>query len=188
MQNKMPDHILPTANFEGQDRDEKIILLLRQHPITQIPAIFTVLVLTCIPFIYLFVDSLYLHFLSYLPFKTSVFILIIWYLFLAGLAFERFLFWYFNVYILTNERIIDVDFLGVSAKKISETKLSQIQDISSHMTGALKVFFHYGDVTVQTAAESPEFEFHNVPNCDWVSKRIGEECRLEEAEPPGKVA
>lgn len=175
-------------SFEGQQKGEQIIFLLRQHPITQILAILAVFAIAILPFVFLFIDSLYLHFLTLLPLKTRFFLLFSWYLLVLGFAFERFLFWYFNVYILTNERIIDIDFFGVSSKRVSEARVSQVQDVSSDMSGPLRVFFHFGDVIIQTAAERPEFDFHAVPRCDLVAQRIGEECRIEEAEPPGVIA
>ena len=111
-----------------------------------------------------------------------------WLLVTAGYAFYKFIFWYFNVYLVTNERIIDFDFRGILHKETSFAKLGQIQDVSPKVIGFFGTFFHYGNIFIQTAAERPEFEFHNVAMPEKVAQAILEQARLEEKEPPGEIA
>ena len=115
-------------------------------------------------------------------------ILLTWYLFTVGVALYRFIFWYFNVYILTNERVVDIDFRGILHKETSFAKLGQIQDVSPKVIGFFGTFFHFGNVFIQTAAERPEFEFHNVERPEIVAQEILEQVRAEEAEKPGEIA
>ena len=129
------DYLLNPINvaFENQERGEKIILLLRQHLATQIwPVLFIVLMLL-LPFVAMAILGSVVAIPTFfkLPKLEIIFILLTWYLIVFGLAFERFLLWYFNVYILTNERIIDIDFLGIAFKRISECRLVQVQDVTS---------------------------------------------------------
>ena len=178
----------PHIKFETQQTGEQVVLLLRAHLVTQIPWVLLTVIFLLLPAIAGAIFSVIgfdpTQFLS--PQFIGI-IVIFYYLLVFGYAFEQFLKWYFNVYLLTNERIIDFDFYGVLYKAISDARLSQIQDVSAKTLGAVATFFNYGDILVQTAAESQEFEFHAVPRPDIVARRITEELQKEEGEAPGVV-
>jgi len=175
--------------FETQEKGEEIILLLRAHPVTLVPSVFVVIIL-------IFLPGLILPVLDFLNIDISLtlapgqlfWLTIFWYLFTFGYAFYKFIFWYFNVYLLTNERIVDFDFKGLLHKETSYAQLGQIQDVSPKTIGFFGTFFHYGNVYVQTAAERPEFIFENVEKPDIVAEKIMEQVRKEEAEKPGEIA
>ncbi len=58
---------------------------------------------------------------------------------------------------------MDVDFLNLTTKKVSDADLEKIQDVTFTNNGAFGTIFNYGDVIIQTAAELPEFVFEAVP-------------------------
>lgn len=176
------------VTFENQEEGEKIILLLRAHLITLVPSVVTIIILALVPFFIAPVFSLLRIDSSSLAPRQVFLITVFWYLLVFGFAFYRFIFWYFNVYLLTNERIIDFDFLGILHKKISYCKLGQIEDVTPKIVGFAGTFFNFGDVFIQTAAERPEFEFGRVAMPDVVAEAIFEQVRKEEAEAPGEIA
>src|SRR3989344_63310 len=180
----------PTGvHFENQESGEKIILLLRAHVATLVPSAFLILFLFFLPFLVPSLLGIFrLQVLSVFDPKQLILITIFWYLFVFGFSFYKFIFWYFNVYLVTNERVIDIDFRGILHKETSYAKLNQIQDISPKIIGFFGTFFHYGNIYIQTAAERPEFEFHNVENPNMVAQEIHEQVRKEESEPPGVIA
>lgn len=96
--------------------------------------------------------------------------ILFWYMVTLAYAFEKFLSWYFDVYIITDERVIDIEFNNLLDKKFAEAKISMIQDVSSRVAGISQTMFNYGDVRIQTAAEIPELSFEKVPNPDKVIK------------------
>ncbi len=174
--------------FENQEPNEKIILLLRAHLITLVPATILILILVFTPIIVLAVaSSLKFELSQFLSPSLLTLIVASWYLFMAGYTFLRFLLWFFNVYLVTNERLVDFDFFGFLLKAVSETRLTKIQDVTSRIYGAVRTIFNYGDVFVQTAGTEREFEFHAVPRPDLVARVVSEEIRKEEAEAPGEV-
>jgi len=71
--------------------------------------------------------------------------------------------WYFTVNIITDQRVIDVDFDNVLYHKFSEATLEKIEDVSHAPAGLLSSIFDYGDVFLQTAGTEPEFKFKGVP-------------------------
>ena len=89
-------------------------------------------------------------------------------------AFYRYLVWFFSAYIITNNRLVDVDFVGLFHKDYTETSVENVQDVTSKVAGPFAVMFNYGLVYVQTASEQTEIEFNNVPQPDVVTKIIGE--------------
>lgn len=159
--------------FESQAEDEKLILMLRSHPVTNLSWILLVIALALLPLLAInfgFLNQISLT-LS-LPVKNFFGIFLLWYLFVFVFAFQSFLVWYFNLYFLTDRRIVDIDFYQLLYKKISSAQLSKIEDISSTMGGVAQVVFNYGNVIIQTAGEVPEFEFYRVANPGDVRKTI----------------
>lgn len=60
--------------------------------------------------------------------------------------------------------MIDIDFINILNKKIAETRISKIEDVTQRSGGFLMAFFDYGNVIVQTAAMEQAFQFHLVPH------------------------
>ncbi len=157
--------------FQGQHAGEEVQLFLRQHIITVVPRFLFGLALFLIP---TFVNLLPFDVL-FPEFPTGRYLIVLaglWYLFSFAYVFEQFLFWYFNVYIVTNERIVDIDFRGLLNSDVSEAPLRKIEDVTARTIGVFSYLFHYGDVVVQTAAEVGQFEFERVPHADQVARQI----------------
>ena len=166
-----------TICFAQQDKGEAVILFVRQHFIVNATWILMVLVA-------LLMQAFFPIFPPYanLPSNYQLVITAMWYLLVSGFALAKFMGWFFNIFILTDERVIDVDFVNLFMRRISFTKIEEIQDVSSTTAGAAGTFFGFGNVTIQTAGEIPEFEMHNVPNSDEVVKIVNELIDQEEQE------
>ncbi len=168
--------ITPSANvrFETQDPEEEILMILRAHWLTNIPWLVIAVLLFLAPTVlrsFPLLDSF--------PVRFQIMFVIIWYLITLMYVFERFLSWFFNMTIITDERIVDVDFLNLTTKKIADADIDKIQDVSYTNAGAAGTIFDFGDVRVQTAAEVTEFVFEKVPNPAGVAK-ILQRLRTEE--------
>lgn len=164
-----------SITFEEQRDTEQLYLLVRKHPVTNVPWITLTIVLLFAPligsyFVQNFAPSLTEGIGAGMQFLLFVF----WYIIVFVYAYEQFLLWFFSVNIITDDRIVDIDFKGLFAKEFAEVQLSKIQDVHSDVIGPLAIIFNFGTVTVQTAAEQTVVEFDNVPRPDQVSKFIGE--------------
>lgn len=151
------------CRFEGQDDDEKILLLLRAHPITNLSWIIPAFLLIILPLFIPFILSLLRVDLSFLPPLYGLVFIVINYLLVAVIVFEGFLYWYFNVYIVSDKNIIDVDFHSILFKNIDMAPLKNVEDVSSSMGGLFQSIFHYGNVFVQTAGATKNVDFISVP-------------------------
>jgi len=162
------------VRFINKDPEEKIVLLLRKHPVTNLKWLLASFILLVMP-----------SAVSALPFFDPVparFLVIgtsIWYLATLAFVFEKFLSWFFNVSIITDERIIDVNFYSLLYREITDANIDHIEDVTVEMGGAIRTFFNYGDVLVQTAAEVPRIDFEAVPHPDRVA-RVLRDLRIEE--------
>jgi membrane protein YdbS with pleckstrin-like domain len=156
-------------DFESRSNDEKVVLFLRQHFIVNVKWIFVAIVLFFVPSI-----ANMFNVFSSLPSGFGLVISMAWYLITMAYALENFLNWYFNVYIVTNERVVDVDFNNLIYKRVSDATLSNIQDVTYNMGGVIRTFLNYGDVFIQTASEVSEFDFLAVPEPDKVVRIIND--------------
>lgn len=164
-----PDKI----RFLDQEDNEYIELLLRRHPITNIPWVFSALLAILVPPI-LFRIGPTLGVVNFptLPFNLLVAATGIWYLLILAYILENFLHWYFNIYIVSNEHLIEIRFANLLSRNITSVLLDDIQSSSSFIGGIFRSLFNYGDVIIETAAERQRIEFFSVPRPDFVADRI----------------
>jgi len=165
--------VLPqSVRFQSQDDDEDVFILLRQHWATNIPWVFNLLIGIVVPFAVITLISSLPSGADLFEFPYLVCAWVAWYVVLLTYTFMKFLKWYFNVYIVTSDRILDLDFYGLLNHKISEASLSNIEDVSSGHFGLWQNLFDFGTVKIQTAAETAEFRFDNVPKPGYVQDKI----------------
>lgn len=156
--------------FETQEEEERVILFLRQHLVVNVPWVTIAILLV-------FAPSLLLPVLMHnVPFAIPLSFLFVgtlaWYLVTLGFVLTNFLRWFFNIYIVTNERIVDIDFYYLLFKRFSQAELEKIQDISFSTSGVFATVFNYGEVMIETAGEAPNLEFSAVPSPDRVVETI----------------
>jgi hypothetical protein len=156
---------------------EQIILVLRQHPITQVKWLLAVIAMFFLPLLFSFSGVF-----SFLPGTYQFAAGLGWYLLTFGLIVESFLKWFYRVYIITDERIIDVDFLSMVYKDVSTTKIDKIEDITALNTGFLASLVDYGTVIIQTAATKQELQFEGVPHPSKVTSLLNDLILEEELE------
>lgn len=167
----------PHTHFSTQEPEEKIILLLRQHPIVNVPWILVTALLIFAPLV---LD--YIPIINFLPANFQVMTLYLWYFMVLVFAIGQFLIWYFNLYIITDERLVDIDFFGLSFHDVTVIKIDKIQDINYNRGGLWASFFDFGDVHIQTAGEVSRCDFLKVPQPDRVVQIVGELINEEEVE------
>lgn len=160
-------------SFAQQEADEKIELMLRQHFVTQIPWIIISIIGVILPKL---ITSYYLFLglagFTNIPFKLAMSLVILWYLLILAYITEKFLHWYFNIYIVTNEHLVDINFHNLLNRDVVEVRLEEVQSGKAHIKGIFGSLFNYGDVIIETAAERQNIQFLAVPKPDFVADRI----------------
>lgn len=154
-----PDNL----HFGTQEPGERILLFLRRDFITNVPWIISGILLIFAPFLLSALASLSNIQFSAIPSNYSLIILAFYYIIVATYIYVNFITWYFNISLVTNKRILDIDFEDIIYKNVAETKLSLVQDVSYKQIGAIQTFFDFGNVLIQTAAAVDTFELTSVP-------------------------
>lgn len=162
--------------FPGQHEGEKIELVIRKHKITLLPpALYIILMAIMPPVFYTFIaPQTFSAFLENPYQRIFILLSLIYYGFLWVAAFVIWVDYYLDIWIITNERILDVEQRGFFNRVVSELDLERIQDITSQVNGMLATMFGFGDIHIQTAAEEKRFKLKSVPHPVTIRKKIAE--------------
>lgn len=161
------------VTFLNQEADEEVILVIRRDFITNVPWIISVSALALLPILLFILFPIFLPAIAVS--STLIFLsLSFYYLVVFGFTVLYFAIWYFNVAIVTNKRIVDLDVPNILIRHLSEARLSAIVDISYSQVGGIRSFFDYGNVDAQTEALTQNIEFDRAPNPNLIRKIIGE--------------
>ena len=92
---------------------------------------------------------------------------------MAGWLWWEFEDYYNDLYIVTNEKIIDIERkpLGLDYKR-REGNLERVQSVDSKRQGILPALLNYGTVVIRTAAADEGYDFVNVPNPKHVQQVV----------------
>lgn len=158
--------VRPEVSFSTQQDNEEVILVVRKHPLTQLAWIFNASMLLII----LFFSNLIL---PQILTPNQVFAVDLFgVVFIASYAWVNFMLWYYTVGIVTNERIIDLDFFNIIYKEFSATTIRQVSDITTKIGGFFGSIFNFGDVFVKTEGFAQNIEFDDIPHPSQVVEII----------------
>jgi hypothetical protein len=120
---------------------EEIITVVRHYGLTLWPKILVAAFLIVVPFFFLF------PLFKWGPWGVGLFIFPI----LLGIvyAIRIFILWYYNAFIITNRRVIDVDQRGFFERIVSEADFSEVKDVSHRRKGVWQTIFRYGDIRIK---------------------------------------
>ncbi|MFA5128401.1 MAG: PH domain-containing protein [Patescibacteria group bacterium] len=133
---------------------EEIIAVVRHYGLTLWPKILAVILLLVLPFFFIFP----LFKWGYWGVALFLFPILLGVIF----ALKIFIVWYYNAFIITNRRVIDLDQRGFFERIVSEAALETIQDVSHRRKGIWQTIFRYGDVRIQIADTDTGLEIKNV--------------------------
>lgn len=163
--------------FETQDVDEKVYVKSRPHPIVNVGWITNTTVFGLLPIIYFYFRDLLpkeFDLVNYVRLDVAIILIVSYYLILTTSALISFLDWYFDIYLLTNYRIIKIQFDPLKKYRIGEARLENIEDIRESVVGIIPQLFNYGDLEIRTAAQTERFYFKSVPNPGWFRNAISD--------------
>jgi len=166
--------VYPTGHlYENLEADEKVVLVLGKHWVTKVfPAILGGL-LFLLPVAGLVLATFLIK--QPLLFKYAVIAGWFWLAFVFYYFIALFLRWRSDIYIITNERIIDLDANSIMYKTASDVDLSHIDSVQHASGGGLILGgIDYGDVVVHVVGRSEEVVMRGVPMPAKVALAIGE--------------
>lgn len=176
-------------HFRGQREGEKILRIVHRHwfnILIHFTVVFvaSALVLGSISgFTLLFPNLNQPQYAIFFVFFQNTFLLFLWlYAFLIWIDY------YFDVWIVTNERVVNIEQKGLFVRKVSELKFARIQDVTSEVSGLIPTLLNFGDVKVQTAAEEDLFLFRQVPDPYEIRDLLMERLRNDRDEELKQIA
>ncbi len=184
----MPHQDFNRYHFQGQRENETILRVVHRHWFDIATHFIAILVFIAVLFGSL--SLLPLLYPNWLGSEMSRFILFIQNSLVLMVWLYAFLIWidyFFDVWIITNERVINIEQKGLFVRSVSELKFSRIQDVTSEVSGMLPTILNFGDVKVQTASEEDFFLFRRVPDPYHVKDIIMERLRTERDEEIDRV-
>lgn len=156
---------LSRYHFQGQHENEIVLRIIHRHWFNIVMQYFILAILTFIIFV------VFAIFPTLLPTITTGFppalLLFIQNTCLLFIWIYAFLIWvdyYFDIWIITNERIVNIEQKGLFNRSVSELQFSRIQDVTTVVDGFIQTVLNFGDVYVQTAAETERFLFRQIPD------------------------
>jgi len=135
-------------DFTGQRADEEVILVLKKYWFTLfwpfLKGGLFILIALLLP---------YSKSIGYYIFNSSViaFIYLAWMVFWVSYLAYEYLNWYRDQFIITDQRIINIDQKSLFKRRVSELELDRIQDVSHEVHGMFATALDYGDVILQSA-------------------------------------
>lgn len=162
----------------GSPNEKDIVIFTRRHWVAFLGQFLLSFLILIIPIVFLAL----VYFLNFdrrifegLGLNVLVLIFSIYYLIAITFSFIAWLSFYYSIYIVTKEEIIEITQVGFFGRKISQLSILRVQDVTSDIKGILPTFFAYGDVLVETASEQKEsFLLQSVPNPQEICSKIME--------------
>ena len=77
-----------------------------------------------------------------------------------------------DAWIITNERMIDIEQKGFFNREVSSFPLEKIQDVTYTVAGIVPMWLHFGDVRIQTASITNDLIMEKVPFPDVVKENL----------------
>ncbi len=167
---------IPQCVFPNQRDIEKIFVLTRRHIISFIFYIFIFALLAIIPIFFAFlliaeVSKISLE-VNLLTADALVVLACTYYLLIISFFITSWVSYYYDIFIVTDERIIDITQRGLFSREIYELSFEQIEDVTTKTRGFLNTVFDAGDIEIQTAASQRNFTMKRVPKPHIVAEII----------------
>lgn len=149
--------VRPDVHFDSQQVDEQVILVLRKHPITQLGWMLNTL------FLFVILLAINWFIVQFFTLNQLIVFNVFSLVFIFAYVWMNILIWLFNVGIVTNRRILDIDLYNAIYKEVTATKVNNVTDVTSKVGGFFGSLFQFGDILVKTEGFQQNIEFDAVP-------------------------
>lgn len=162
----------PEKLYENLEADERVIMFIGRHWVTMFRSYIITGVVLLVPFVALAA----FFFFSLTPLGLRYLLVGLWFWYCGVFYFfiKQWYNWRSDVYIITNERIIDFAILGVFFKKAVDIDLDAIHEVTHQSGGGIiRGGIDYGDVIIRGTGKL-EVHMKNIPMPSKIALAIGE--------------
>jgi hypothetical protein len=170
---------------------EEISQIIRSHWFVIVSQLTGVIMIAIIPIFLLTVllnlpSTLNVFALPFEKYPAHItFFITVWLLFSTMSGFMVWTMYNFNLWIVTNRRLITIKQNGFFRRQVGAFRLERLQDVEYQINGLVQTFFDFGTVSAQTAGESEaEFRSGGLPHPEAIQSLIQHavDVRLHEVE------
>lgn len=149
-------------------KSEKLIKIFRHHPLPFVLHIFILFLLLAPFYILLTVLVGSINHLTLIILKSSLVALT-----MLLVIYHSFIFWLDKI-IITNQRVINIDWKSLFHQETNDIELHDIQSIAIKSHGLLEklYFFNFGDIAIQSGSNFSVIMFHESHNPDAIEELI----------------
>lgn len=166
--------MISLRRLPNQERDESPVLFLRRHWTEVAKIVLLLIVLSIIAYvIYYFLSENGANWSGYMG-QFGALLLSIYAFFVLAVLLSMFSDYYLDTWIVTNNRVINIEQRGLFSRVISELHLNQVQDVTAETHGFLQTVLSYGDVYIQTAGARERFIFKTINDPEKVKQKIAQ--------------
>ena len=172
--------VRPPITFSTQNQDEVIYILSRSHWIVNVGWIFRNFLYSLLPLLLVFLIDLFSVKIPQGNVADKMYLIgiLIFYSVILTNVVRDFYDWYFDPYLVTNERILDFTFNPFTNFSIIEAPLESVVSVKQDTRGIVAAVFNYGDVTVQTETVTQVITFEKASNPTRVRDIISDLSRV----------
>lgn len=148
-------------SFEGRKEHEEVKVFTRRHWWVLLAPTLGFIIFSIIPVFLIILAGRWIieyDLGAWIGLAWIIYIMLLWFGLFYKLTMHT-----LDVWIVTDERVIDSMQLGLFRRKVSELHLESIQDVSVRTNGFIQSYFNFGNVEIQTGAPEQRFLFREVP-------------------------
>ncbi len=150
-------------HFKGVGENEEIIKVIHRNWFYLLQQFLMLFVLAVCFFVAIIFVPIF--FPDFFGSQSKEFMLFLENFFMLSIWLYGFMIWidyYFDVWIITTHRIVNIEQQGMFSRRVGEMEYSKMQDITVEVSGFLPTIINYGDVRIQTAGKEEEFIFRTI--------------------------
>lgn len=180
------------STFIRQKSYEHIEFQLRKHPVVLVPpAVFFVLLLVLPMALNLLFATVWPEMMTNTIARPLLFLFgSIYFLSIGLFFFTYFVTFYLDLLVITNDRLLHIEQVGLFSRTVSELDLCNIQDVSSTVDGFFPSLFNFGTLHIQTAGSMEKFIIQQIPHPEKLRHallNLADEDRKYQQKPPVTV-
>lgn len=163
---------MPQKYFEDQFDDEEVLFVFRKHPIVMRRGLILLMITMLLGMAPSFFNPEYS--VLFIGISAGLGIGFI-------LAFPAWMTWYFSVFIVTNQRFIQITQKGMFHRSVVDMGLNQIQMVNYEVAGLSQTLFGFGTIMMQTFVG--DLVIQNIHHPARIQKKILQILRTEDITP-----
>ena len=165
---------MPQKYFDDQFDDEEVLLVFHKHPIVMRKGLI-------VGSAFLLIGPLYTLGLTYFNQNNPPSVLFFFGSLVASAVVSAFVFmpwwisWHFSVFIVTDQRLIQITQKGLFHRSVVDMSLGQIQMVNYEIAGLEQTLLGFGTIVMQTLVG--DLVIHEIHHPDKMQKKILESLR-----------